>query len=702
MRAAPGRIRFVVLLLVALCAAPALAHETDQHSLPLGRRFVDLGDHLNRWAYSTIREGVRRTNRRIHQARQNEAPEARLKELQSPETVTRNVANAFPSAYRVIEDLNWLTHRGTPDPQHPGRLLGYKEQFDNIYKNVHFPLDPRQFFRIWHAATIKAYGTYLGTDKIGHFTDMGKHYYNAYRRARNDGQSKADARAAAVEVGTDGLVFGEEGALGYLSAGAFSNADLAANYLGLLFYRNLTASVVLKNEERRPMLQRRGAYWRLAPHVRPDGDFFRRFISDHLNEALNPSLFESGMRASIRRAVRERTDRILWRYRDRHGDRRRPGWFARKTASLADYHGRDYGHRGDRDELITLDQVCYPAFPKDSEPGQRNRLGYTPLHTAVLHGRLEAVASLLERGADPDARVEPTHPAQADGGATPLHLAARDGREKILQLLLDHGAAPTATDHRGTTPLHRAVAHPTVAQVLLTAGADPTAADRRGRTPLHWAAVEPDAPINQLLEAGAAPEIRDRQGRTPLHRAADAGRFDAARALLDAGADPGRWARLGVTPLHAAAANDHPRMVRLLVRRGAAVNAPDRPGWSPVHEAARRGHVAALRALLLAGADPEATDALGTTPLHLAARHRRTTTALYLMQAGARADARTAFDATPLHEATFAGDSTLAAALIELGAEPDHPDQEGRTPRDLARERADRRLQRTLARNPAP
>ena len=56
--------------------------------------------------------------------------------------------------------------------RYPGQVVGFEKQFGNIYQHVHFPLDPRQFFRIWHASKFKAYGTYMGTDKIGHFVDM--------------------------------------------------------------------------------------------------------------------------------------------------------------------------------------------------------------------------------------------------------------------------------------------------------------------------------------------------------------------------------------------------------------------------------------------------------------------------------------------------------------------------------------------------
>ena len=48
----------------------------------------------------------------------------------------------------------------------------------------------------WNCATIRAYGVYLGTDKLGHFTDMGKHYYREYRKSLDEGKSEDEAVAA--------------------------------------------------------------------------------------------------------------------------------------------------------------------------------------------------------------------------------------------------------------------------------------------------------------------------------------------------------------------------------------------------------------------------------------------------------------------------------------------------------------------------
>src|SRR5262245_45867897 len=226
------KIRLNRVLAVSVAAAAlavaASGHETDQFTLPPGREFADLGEYFNAWAYDAISNGVDRANERIRRCISDRRSNEELATLESNDEVVRAVNAEFPNAYDVIEGLESLSNSAEMKQKYPGKVIGYKEQFTNIYEHVHFPLDPTQIFRLWHASTIKVYGTYLGGDKIGHFTDMGMHYYRAYSGARAKGSSEKAAVAAAVEVGTNGPIFSERGMVGYLSAGAYSNGDLAA------------------------------------------------------------------------------------------------------------------------------------------------------------------------------------------------------------------------------------------------------------------------------------------------------------------------------------------------------------------------------------------------------------------------------------------------------------------------------------------
>ncbi|TGL64642.1 ankyrin repeat domain-containing protein [Leptospira sarikeiensis] len=71
-------------------------------------------------------------------------------------------------------------------------------------------------------------------------------------------------------------------------------------------------------------------------------------------------------------------------------------------------------------------------------------IGNTALHSAVASWRADAVALLLENGADPN--------FTQDGGFSPLHIAAsRQGSEEIVSLLLQKGANPDLKTEDGKT-----------------------------------------------------------------------------------------------------------------------------------------------------------------------------------------------------------------------------------------------------------
>lgn len=77
----------------------------------------------------------------------------------------------------------------------------------------------------------------------------------------------------------------------------------------------------------------------------------------------------------------------------------------------------------------------------DVHAAARNDMKVQPLHAAVAGRNAEAVAAILEREANPDARQQ--------AGYTPLMGAAGAGRDDIADLLLARGADPLLVNDEG-------------------------------------------------------------------------------------------------------------------------------------------------------------------------------------------------------------------------------------------------------------
>jgi len=79
----------------------------------------------------------------------------------------------------------------------------------------------------------------------------------------------------------------------------------------------------------------------------------------------------------------------------------------------------------------------------DVHAAARNDMKVQPLHAAVAGRNADAVAAILDRGADPNARQQV--------GYTPLMGAAGGNREDLIELLLARGADPSLVSEDGKT-----------------------------------------------------------------------------------------------------------------------------------------------------------------------------------------------------------------------------------------------------------
>ncbi len=357
---------------------PLAAHETEQFTVPPdGQRLADISPFIENYFIGRLEFSVAKINRGIKQAlaaegivhlprTQSVQQSRRLRAIGQqpiPSAITRlHQPEAIANAYRysffagpvLIEQTEAKIRKNKPlQTQNPGMLLLYKPVASATVTHGTDVMPVSNFARMWQGATVSAYGIEFGLDKIGHFIHFGYSMYIAYRQNLRFDISRQDAMRRAVQAQVNSLT-GENGFYGNLVVGAYSNADLASNYVGCLFFRNLTEPVKLKGQMRPAMLLRNGPFWEVAAHVQDDPKFFRWFVSDHFNEALNPSLYRKEMRTRLRENVRQRLPDFLAYYCDVGGRSRTQDYFKALLTELTHYYGLDYGHRGSYDELVSI------------------------------------------------------------------------------------------------------------------------------------------------------------------------------------------------------------------------------------------------------------------------------------------------------------------------------------------------------------
>ena len=242
------------------------------------------------------------------------------------------------------------------------------------------------------------------------------------------------------------------------------------------------------------------------------------------------------------------------------------------------------------------------------------------LTLAALMPDTRLLRALIAKGADVN---------RATGGLTPLLAATRDslhGRAEAVMTLLANGANPLATDAEGRTALHGAVLceEPMVAAMLLDADAPINALDKTGASPLTVACRAANWPLAKfLLERGAKPAPAN--GEPALVAAAGIADDDptGVKLLLKHRAAVNAVDVRRRSALIAAAAEGHEQIARALCAAGADAALADQHGSTALMEAARAGAVGIVQRLAEAQPDARARDSHGRDALTLACQSPR-------------------------------------------------------------------------------
>lgn len=187
---------------------------------------------------------------------------------------------------------------------------------------------------------------------------------------------------------------------------------------------------------------------------------------------------------------------------------------------------------------------------------------YEDLIRAVDENKLEDMAELLAKGADPN-----TPDAQ---GNTLLMIAVLKGNTGLVKLLLDAGAKPNLRNRHGDSAIMLA-SHQGLADI-----------------------------VRQLYVKGA--EI-NHPGWNPLIYAATGGHVQAIQMLLGVGADINSTSDNGTTALMMAARNNHLEAVKVLLKAGANPNKKNDSGGTALGWAFDRGYREVAELLIKSGAD---------------------------------------------------------------------------------------------------
>jgi ankyrin repeat protein len=220
-------------------------------------------------------------------------------------------------------------------------------------------------------------------------------------------------------------------------------------------------------------------------------------------------------------------------------------------------------------------------------------VGNTPVGTPQQTGKvtaLELAKKLLEKGANPNTRVEWQEPrfGKEGGtarnppnirlgrhlltyiGATPFYVAAKNGDAPLMRLLAEHGANPTTPTKIGVTPL------------MVAAGLD------------YWEGETP-GPYTGVSEAERLDAVKLAvQLGNDVNAQADFGDYEMEGGveytllyyphnideLLNLGVGDPRWD--GSTPLIGAIMSGQPSIVQYLVDQGARVDVKTTLGWTPI------------------------------------------------------------------------------------------------------------------------
>uniref|UniRef100_UPI00398F7D25 transient receptor potential cation channel subfamily A member 1b n=1 Tax=Pristiophorus japonicus TaxID=55135 RepID=UPI00398F7D25 len=348
------------------------------------------------------------------------------------------------------------------------------------------------------------------------------------------------------------------------------------------------------------------------------------------------------------------------------------------------------------------------GYPREKHANYLDEGNHTPLHLALLGGRIETIKICIDNGAKID--------LQEKANSTALHFACLQGAVEVVKLMLSKYKGENdilhLLDDIKQTPLHKAATydHAELVEYLIEQGSDMNMIDSESRTPLLWAAsrgawntviilvtrganvkiknsvecnflhltvLQPKGLNNlseEILQSEKVQELlndKDINGCTPLHYVCRQGLTDSVDKMLSLKTSLHLKTMDKKSSLHFAAGYGRLNTCKLLLQNAyetKILNEGDEKGMTPLLLAAQNGHTKVVQLLLSKGA-LFMRDYKTWTSLHYAAFRGYTKTMEVLLQTNIALLNRVDENGnTALHLAAREGHRSAVCLLLTQGA----------------------------------
>lgn len=252
----------------------------------------------------------------------------------------------------------------------------------------------------------------------------------------------------------------------------------------------------------------------------------------------------------------------------------------------------------------------------------------TLLHRLIDDGDQQGAVFLIDNGADVNVRKEYSNPSD-DDQFTPSHMAVSWGQNDVMRALKDRGANLCDVDSDGRTPAHIGVREQNMEGVKILLEAENVnfipIRDKFGQTILSQSMALKDHQMASLIvtrQPHAAVQTNG-NGENLLHQAIRQNDYESVLFLLAvAKADPCRPITDGTqkTPLHLAAIAKDEMILRNLILVNDNVNVTSSDGSTPLLEALRHRNEKHAAILMENGAEPNLCDEHGENAMLCAVR----------------------------------------------------------------------------------